>query len=382
LAVAYFTAGTNDMASWKIFAKVISATGFTEIYTMNFHYNHPALVSAILNVFYWIENNTGLSFAFLFRGFTSLADYAGLFILWEILKLNKVPKAEWVILFCALDPVHFLVSSFHGNTDPWFVFLILMAVYFFETERLLMSGLFFGLSLCVKIVPIILLPAFLFLLPGKKIRFLLGVAIFPLSTYVPIFLLQPSAVLNSIFLYGGVPGKWGIGLLLMEVMNLLPFQSDAQMMLSRIFDFHYQWGIWLYFAVHFILFLYLKKRNFLPSLLGCIYLSFALFFILAGGFGLQYLSWISLFAIAAAPAWGASLSGFAGLFLFEIYARWSGSPRLGFANAYAHRFSSWNSTLTGEEKAFALFLWGFIALMFFTYCTRLSKNTSEPISTN
>ena len=83
-----------------------------------------------------------------------MADFLSVLVIWKLLEKYSVKNKVLICLVCALNPINFLISGFHGNTDPVFIFFILCSFYFIEESKFALAGLFYGLSICIKIVPL------------------------------------------------------------------------------------------------------------------------------------------------------------------------------------------------------------------------------------
>jgi len=129
LVFSYHVFGTNDMMYWMDFARIIQQFGTFKIYGLVKIYNHPPLVSWMLKVIAWVSTETGLGFPFVFRLLPIFADFASVLILWKLLELYKVRNRMAICAIFVLNPVNCFISAFHGNTDPVFVFLILLSIY-------------------------------------------------------------------------------------------------------------------------------------------------------------------------------------------------------------------------------------------------------------
>ena len=55
-----------------------------------------------------------------------------------------------------------MVSGFHGNTDPIMVLFLVLAAFAAVRHRPVRCGIFLALSCQIKIIPVLLVPVFLF----------------------------------------------------------------------------------------------------------------------------------------------------------------------------------------------------------------------------
>src|SRR5213079_1082776 len=104
----------------------------------------------------WCQD-LGIHFPFLLRLPGIIADFLVVLILLHWTKTSvRIPT--WTLALFALSPVSFMVSGFHGNTDPVMVLFLICAVWMCLRNQSAWAGLFFALSCQIKIVPLLLLP--------------------------------------------------------------------------------------------------------------------------------------------------------------------------------------------------------------------------------
>ncbi len=349
---SYYMYGTNDITYWMYFARVIKESGTFEIYHLVEIYNHPPLISWVLKFIPWLMSMTSLSFPFLFRLLPIFADFGTLLVVWKLMCHYGIKNRDWVFVSCAISPTHFLISGFHGNTDPVFIFFLWLAVYFYETGRKSCAAWVYGLSLCIKIVPILALPAFLFRSRSlKEASYFLGLsALIPAVVFLPYFFHDPSAIIKNIFGYGGLHGIWGLGRMLQTVDPLL-------------YKTHITYGLLVYFIGLGLLLYWLRKKN--GHLVEGIFLTYCLFLVWTSGFGVQYLSWVCLWAIVSLPVVGTLYSILSGFFLYRVYTFWSGGFPMYYANS--DKVGQW----IGQDKVLDLVIWFLVAAMLALYVNRM-----------
>src|SRR5437660_2085333 len=166
LATAYNTIGTNDAVFFYGFAKVLNEHGLEWTYAHSRYFNHPPLTAYFLRGIFlateqkWCQD-LGIHFPFLLRLPGIVADFLVVLVLLRISKSHfKIPT--WAMLIFAISPVSLMVSGFHGNTDPVMVLFLVCAVWMCLRNQSGLAGLFVALSCQIKIVPLLLLPAFFF----------------------------------------------------------------------------------------------------------------------------------------------------------------------------------------------------------------------------
>jgi len=372
LFVSWCVIGTNDAIYWMEFADMIRRVGSLRIYAFLCHYNHPPLMSWLLAGLNAVEAGTGWPYPFLLRLAPILADAGSTFVIWFLLQRRRHPHALALTLLCCLNPLSFLISAYHGNTDPVFLFFVLMAVLLAESRRTFWAGLVFGLSCCVKIVPFIFLPVFWFWLQDRREKsvFLGAALVFPLVVYLPAFLLAPSFFFRNVFQYSGIAGIWGIGHLILEgfvAAGLLPKALDVALaVLSCLVLFTLP--LFVTGAMYFSAKAVATRR---ADLIEGMFFVAAFFLVLTPGFGVQYLLWPAYFAIMTLPALGSAWVFLAGAFLIRVYAYWGGFVAPYYADS--DLIGQW----MGAERVFDLVLWALLIVLLRAFFKKKTINERE-----
>jgi len=289
-----------------------------------------------------------------FRLLPIFCDFLSVFVIWELLghygAKHKVP----ITIACALSPVNFLVSAFHGNLDTMFLCLVLLAIYHAERGQILRSGIAYGLSVCVKIVPIMLVPLFFFYLKRRtdKAKFALVSAGVAMLVFLPYLIKSGHVMVTNIFLYDSNAGIWGIW----RVIQMLGPDGLYQALRNPqgIVRVGYAWAFRLGVLALPQLLSWVRKDF---NLLERVFLAFCLFLIFTPGFGVQYLAWLSLLAVAVSPILGLAYVWLGGVFLYRVYAFWGGLVPPYYANSWA--YGRWG----GHEKAMDIGLWLIVVAM-------------------
>ena len=342
------TFGSNDVYYWTVYSKYIYTKGSFTIYRDIDIYNHPPLISAWL----WLmERINGPShdryFPQLVRAPVILADLGSTMLVWILAQTRfDRPRAVMVSCIFALSPILIMVSGFHGNTDPVFMFLILLALYgMIVKDSWLWAAITLGLAMNIKLVPIIMIPAFFFWIrPWRtRIRFLGTTLLMLVLGYGYHFAMMPHDMLRNVFLYSSLKHIWGIG----------RFWDDYDaigkaVLFTTITGFSWFKG-WQ--AAHASA---SDRGRHLLDAFSCTFLSFLVF---TPGFGVQYLSWC-VAPLAFVGPWaslGYSLLG--GLFLFRVYTFWSRGFPWYYANSLA--LGQW----VGVDRTLDRLLWEFLGIV-------------------
>ncbi|MFO7870737.1 MAG: glycosyltransferase family 39 protein [Kiritimatiellia bacterium] len=316
LIPALTTVGTQDVLTWLSFRDSIVNSGLIGTYSSMPHFNHPPLVGLYL---YFTNGLSGLiPFAFAIRLPAILADTGTAFLVYRLLKrYTDTRNALWSAVLVSLSPFLIPISGFHGNTDPVFVFLIVLAAYCLAVfKRPLTAGLVMGLALNVKIAPVLALPVFFFWIRDwrERLFFCGAVSAVVLTGYGPVVLAAPEETVGNIFYYGSFAGFWGVSL----IGKWLGFWSQ-QMTLT------FRWGT-LAVTVISALFMVRGRGNARRpeiNLLASLGWVFVIFLVLTPGFGPQYLAWLTLMVFCGAAGF-AAFSVLSGIYVIALYTYWCG----------------------------------------------------------
>jgi 4-amino-4-deoxy-L-arabinose transferase-like glycosyltransferase len=328
LWVAATTFGTADVGHWESFAAAVRKVGPINIYAVHFSslYNHPPLIGWMLLVMNHLVE-PGISFPFLIRLPASVADVVTSLLIFEMLRARRsLREATAAALLVACSPVLFIISGFHGNTDPVFVMFTLLSAYLLIDRpwpalpwvSSALAGAAFAVALSVKIVPIVVLPTLLLIAARQGSRklasFVVGSGVILLPLWGPVVLRQWQPFRKDVLGYVGISTRqWGP----VEFANVLHVPASVIMFIDRpgrFFDV-------LLSALLPALLLYWRRDAVLPA----IGLSLALFLLLSPAFGTQYLAWpvaaAYLIELRAATAYNLA----AGALLAEVYNRERGN---------------------------------------------------------
>jgi alpha-1,6-mannosyltransferase len=101
----------------------------------------------------------------LFKFFNLLTEIGSIILLVKILKHFKRPAGN--VLIYALNPLIILELTGNAHFEAVMIFFLLASIYFMTKQRIAPAAVYLALSIAVKLVPIIFLPAMLPIL-GKK----------------------------------------------------------------------------------------------------------------------------------------------------------------------------------------------------------------------
>jgi hypothetical protein len=348
LVIAFNTLGTNDVVRFYQFAIALTEDGLENTYRQHAEFNHPPLVAYYLTAIYGfgrlpVAEAAGISFAFLLRLPGIIADFV---VVWLFLRLNNdEPELRlpfWALLLFALSPVSIMVSGFHGNTDPVMVLFLILAAFAAVRRRPVWCALFFALSCQIKIIPVLLLPVFVFFWNQRR---QLHLFILPLILTTVILWSQPLfrfplVFARNVFGYGSFWGIWGITYWLRQTgwseFSQADFQnlSTAQNLIATLLK--------LIIIAAVITMAWRRRRadssrGFFASLA----FAWLIFFAFSPGIGAQYLVWVAPFILLLSPQFYFWATAGGTLFLFFFYNTISGGFPWYYAVSNGRRDAEW-----------------------------------------
>jgi hypothetical protein len=293
LFLALRTIGTNDVTTFHHFL-VWSRYFGVGLYRADPGFNHPPSMIHVLRLLGWLQSSTSLPFAFWLRLPAILADLGSLWILWELLRSRLHERQiRWALLLFAAAPTLILISGFHGNTDPVMIFFLLWSVYLIEKGKsALISGALFGCALCIKVVPIIAIPA-LFLFERswrKRTQYFAAATAVVLISWSPFIFEDPFAIITNVFGYRSDYGRWGWSYLISKYSHLEPLGGFIDFLFHSV-------GAYMLMAGLTVLSFWMNSRSNRPRLYSQIGILFCVFLGFSNGFAIQYLAWLVPFVI-------------------------------------------------------------------------------------
>jgi len=349
LRVAWTTYGTNDIASWLNFARGVQQRGPSGVYSYPFvHslYNHPPLIGYYLELLNGART-LGLDLPFTLRATSSLADVGTAVLVFELVRRRRsLAAAAAAGLVVGASPILFIISGYHGNTDPVFVLLVLLSVYLLADRDLpVLAGAAMALSLGVKIVPVVALPCLLAyaLVRGRNtlLRYAAGLAGVSLTFWTVALLTEFNFLRRNVFGYAGSGSgirEWGIGQL-----GVWAGQPNWATYLEGP-------GRLLIVALCALVPAALVWRR--PTLLlNGVALSLAAFLAFIPAFGTQYMAWAVAAALLLGLRGGLAFSLVGGALLLHVYNRWSGGLPWYYARSTA---------FTPGERVFGIGVWALL----------------------
>lgn len=359
LYLAIFTHGTTDVDAFEDHLDKVRQFGVNAYHyrgAFDNPFNSPPPMVHIIKLWGLLAESTGLSFGFWLRLFPILAGVCVFFLAWRLLKARD--DLFPLLLALALNPVSIMVDGYHANTDSVVTMFLLFSVYLIEERKAVAWGaVAFGLACCVKVVPLMFVPAILLYLPNMKTRakfIAISVGLFVIAS-LPYIAQDPLVVKNALA-YGPIYGNWGIPQLL-AIFTTVQYahQPFEPLGVHGVIAAALKYATWIGICV--VSLWANSQRRSLYETCGMI---IPLVLFLAPGFGPQYLVWLVPFVLLLGPRAAITYYIIAGLYLTFKY--------LGFPDVA----SAWPIGL-----ALSLACWLSMYFLFRAYLSRFDVLTSR-----
>lgn len=352
LWLALTTVGSNDVYYWSLFQDWLMTHGPISIYRdFTFSgvriYNHPPLLSAYLMAIHPMVHTAPNGFSFLIRLPAILADCFTPFVIYLILHREGANARPAFVpsMAVALSPILMQISGFHGNTDPVFVLLLCLSLYsLLQRRAIAIAGFFLGLSINIKIVPILFVPLFFFAIRtwSSRARFGLAAGSVVLAGFGYNFLHDFEGIRQNVFGYGSNTGIWGITKFLRRWNG--QWLASALKLFMLATTWWASWWIFRKFKTD-----QMHSENWNTLVLRSMGAFALLFFVLTPGFGVQYLAWIAILGAFVSPVFSVVANLCGGLFLFCVYTFWCGGLPWNFANS--DKMGPWKGWISWFDTA-------------------------------
>lgn len=344
LVCAATTLGTNDTDTFYNFGRFIWEHGLLAQYRATTEFNHTPLVGWFCAAIYGLGH--GFAFNWLLRLPGILADFlsVGVLLRWskdvyhgstEVVShqsgqsnqsaprpgaLNTPLTTDYFpLILLALSPVNFMISGYHGNVDSVLAWLLLLATRECLRDRAIPCALFFGLACQVKIIPLLLAPAFFFFwLHRRQGRafFLTASATILAGWSVPLLFL-PGTFLHQVLGYNSNWGSWGLTWLL-RLTGATAFAPAGFRDLTSI-QLAIMSGMKLIIIAAALGLAWRRRALPASQLPATITLIWTVFFVFAPGVGAQYLVWFAPLLLLTSARWYTIITIASSVFLFAFY---------------------------------------------------------------
>ena len=332
IAIALNTFGTNDVASFYLYARSLHDHGLEWTYRNGVPwgsnlavFNHPPLTAWYLELIGSLSANEtlraiGLAFPFWLRLPGIVGDLVTVLLLLRISKLNRrFQLPVWALSLFALSPVSLMVSGFHGNTDSVMVMLFVAAIYLCLCDQAALCGILLAMSCQIKIVPLLFFPILFFFWLHRKtaLRFTVSFSLLMLAIWFYPLCAFPTLFLRNVVAYGSYWGAWGITYWLkLTRFSQFDFTGFSNLPLAAAIAS----SVLKLVIVAASLTIGWRRRGLdSSSVLFSVAYLWVIFFALTPGFCSYYLVWLAPFVLFLSPQFYVWLTATSSVFLFAFY---------------------------------------------------------------
>ena len=360
LHMALTTYGTNDVLYWERFLSSIKALGGIGTYHAIWYFNHPPFMVYALRIMDKLASLSGIFFPFWLRLPAIVCDLGSLVLVYRILKAQSgATYSRPALALMAIAPASIMISGFHGNTDSAMIFFLLLSVFLIDRVPFAwLAGIALGMSMNIKVVPLMFMPAFFFYLPcwRKRFEFFGAAAAFVCLSWMPYIAQDPHIIWQRVFGYGGIYGHWGLSRLLFGPQPMY-FLWQTYAVVGKYLTL---------LTVVAIAFWLNRPPRKTPLFLQCGFIAFT-FLTLTPGFGVQYLVWLVPWVVALGVLPSLLYLTASGVFLFLVYNFWSQSFPWFLANS--DQVGDWR----GYIVDFEILCWSSVAVVCIIFLRTLIK---------
>jgi hypothetical protein len=324
IVLSWYSLGTYDYAGWWGFSSLVAHHGPFKAYALDRTLNHPPLPLLWSGLALGVAKLTKATFPFVFRLAPIAADAGSCILLRRIAQRRGGPLWGWLAAAAfAWNLGALLDGAYHCNTDNICAFFTLLAAYQLADRRnFFRGGLALAAAINVKIVPVLLIPAFLSLCRDRASagKFIRGLAIGAVP-FLVLLCATPTALIRNVMFYDPAPTEWGLMLFPMYS-QYIPVIARQATIATQWFSHYGKYPLLAMSAGLGILSWRLRRWNAyeLGALAWCVFLVFT------PGWGAQYTVFVAPLLMAANPGRGAVYGLVAGLYLLTAYAGpWDGT---------------------------------------------------------
>ena len=196
---------------------------------------------------------------------------------------------------------------------------VLLAGIACVVDRPALCGLCLGFACNIKIIPLILVPAFFFLCwqRGQALRFAVPAAATVLVGWSYPLVTIPAIFLKNVLGYGSIWGVWGITYALR--FTNLPALRELALTDTTPQQAAIMTGLKLIIVISALVVAWRRREAESLEIFQTLALIWAVFFVFAPGFGAQYLAWLMPCFLVASESWYAWLTATSSMALFVFY---------------------------------------------------------------
>jgi hypothetical protein len=347
-----FTDGSFDVLVKQHHARSLEAFGLIEYYRRGPVFNHPPLAGRFFEAASALAELTGTPFRVWLRAPFAALDAAAAWALFALFRAS--PWRHAVVAGYWLNPLAWIFSAYHGNTDSFVACAAAFALLAAARDRALLAGVALGLGVAIKLPAALAAPALCFWLAGwrRRTAFAGGLTLTALGLYLPELAREPLLLASRIAGYPGSGAETVHGVPIWGVWTALGLARVPGLGgVAELATAHNT----LLCLVPIVAVAWLRRERRDPHELGAsLFASFMLLYGLSAQWAFQYLAWSAPFWCFRGARYAVAGSLLLGGYIYGVYAFYCGNPwLLGVWDHVGHPvWPTWLAWLRGAAVAF------------------------------
>lgn len=330
-----WTEGSFDVAIKQHHGRSLHAFGLLEYYRRGPVFNHPPLAGRYFEAVSLLAESTRLPFALLLRAPFALLDAAAAGVLFALFRgspwRHAVTAGYW------LNPLAWIFSAYHGNTDSAVALTALLALLALARGRPALAGVALGIGAGIKLPVVLAAPALLLSLADRRQQaaFAGAAALAGLAAYLPEIAIDPVQVARNVAGYKGSGAETVHGVPIWGLWTAVGLGGMPGMQgIARWFTAHNT----LVCVVPILAVAWLRRERRETRDVGAgVFASFMLLYGFSSQWAFQYLAWSGPFWCFRGARYAIAGSLLLGGYVYGVYALYCGNPwLLGLWDQVAH----------------------------------------------
>jgi len=346
------TEGSFDVAIKLHHGRSVHAFGLLDYYRRGPVFNHPPLAGRFFEAVSVLAESTRLPFPLLLRAPFALLDAVAAWALFALFRGS--PWRHAAVAGYWLNPLAWIFSAYHGNTDSLVALAALLALLAVARGRPALAGVALGIGAGIKLPVVLAAPALGFALAGwrRRAAFAGAAALAGLAVYLPELAIDPLLLARNVAGYPGSGAETVHGVPIWGVFTALGLGTMPGMRpVARWFTAHNT----LVCLVPILAVAWLRRERRETFELGAgIFAAFMLLYGFSSQWAFQYLAWSAPFWCFRGARYAFAGSLLLGGYVYGVYALYCGNPwLLGLWDQVSHTsFPLWLELLRDAAVVF------------------------------
>ncbi len=320
------TEGSFDVAIKLHHGRSVHAFGLLEYYRRGPVFNHPPLAGRYFEAVSTLADSTGLAFPALLRAPFALLDVVAAAALFALFRGS--PWRHAVVAGYWLNPLAWIFSAYHGNTDSVVALSALLALLAVVRGRPALAGVALGIGVGIKLPVVLAAPGLFFGLAGwrRRAAFAGAAVLAATAAYLPEIAIDPVLLAQRIVGYPGSGAQTVHGVPIWGIWTAVGLGAMPGLHgVARWFAAHNSVICWVpIIAVAWLR----RERRDAHELGATLFGSCMLLYGFTSQWAFQYLAWSAPFWSFRGARYATLGSILLGGYIYGVYALYCGNPWL------------------------------------------------------